>query len=114
MPKLEVPPGFAKEVADRIGCKTDMAVPFIEIALQNAILFDGKQSDYGPANISGFGTFGCIVRANDKFERLKNLFNKRRKRAVNEPIKDSYRDISNYMNIALLIEEGSWPGLPLK
>jgi len=71
---------------------------------------DQKQQDYGPRNISGFGTFGVVVRMNDKFERLKSLFNKgRRRRAVNESIIDTFRDISNYATIALMIETNQWP-----
>lgn len=71
--KLEVPPGLAKEVADKLGCKTDAVVPFLEISLQNCLLFDIKQQDYGPGNIARFGTFGCVVRMSDKLERLNNL-----------------------------------------
>jgi hypothetical protein len=47
---------------------------------------------------------------NDKMERLKTLFNKgRRKRAINESIVDTFRDISNYAIIALMLELGRWP-----
>ncbi len=78
--------------------------------LENALLLDKKQQDYGPGNISAFGTFGCIVRMNDKLERLKTLFNSgRRKRAVNESILDSFRDFSNYADIAHLVETKQWP-----
>lgn len=112
--KLEVPIGLAKEVADKLGLQTDLAVPFIERALENAILFDNKQLDYGTGNISGFGILGCMIRANDKHERLKTLLfgGGRKRKARNESVIDSYRDISNYMNIALMIEYGQWPGLP--
>ena len=82
---------------------------FLKVALANAQLMDRKQRDYGPRNISGFGMFGVVVRMNDKFERIKNLFNNRRKKATNEGIRDSLRDISNYANIAIMLDEGSWP-----
>lgn len=160
MPKLEIPPGLAKEVSDRLGCKNEAAIPFIEIALENCLLFDRKQSDYGPGNISKFGTFGCIVRMSDKLERLnsltgikfspeqrelfkqfrnhvkfieenehtlsivsilsdlngfmnklRSLFLRRRKRALNESIIDSFRDGANYNQIAMMIERGQWPGI---
>ena len=82
----------------------------LRIALENVKLLDNKQLDYGSKNISGFGTFGVVVRMNDKFERIKNLFNSgRRKRAVNESIRDSFRDISNYAIIALMVETKQWP-----
>ena len=47
----------------------------------------------------------------DKMERLANLFNKgRRRKAVNESIIDTFRDIANYGVIAMMLEEGKWPG----
>jgi len=109
MNKLTIPDGLAKDIAARLGCKTDATVDFLTIALQNALLFDQKNLDYGNKNISGFGSFGVIVRANDKFERLKNLFNNRRSVATNESIEDSFRDISNYCIIATMLEHGCWP-----
>lgn len=79
------------------------------IALENVKLLDKKQLDYGSKNISGFGTFGVVVRMNDKFERIKNLFKNKRRRAVNESIKDSFRDLSNYAIIAYMVETNQWP-----
>jgi hypothetical protein len=90
--------------------KTKAAQEFLRLALANAILMDRKQQDYGPGNIAAFGTFGVTVRMNDKMERLKTLFNKgRRKRAINESIIDTFRDISNYAIIALMLELERWP-----
>lgn len=82
---------------------------FLRVCLENAKLFDRKQTDYGPRNISGFGTFGVIVRMNDKFERLKTLMSKKRRKPQNESVMDSLRDISNYANIAILLETNHWP-----
>jgi hypothetical protein len=109
-PKLTVPETLVKEVCQRLGLNETATLGFVEVALQNAILFDMKQRDYGPRNMSAFGSFGVIVRASDKFERLKHLFNNRRSHATNESIEDSFRDISNYANIALMLESGKWPG----
>lgn len=81
----------------------------LRIALENVKLLDAKQRDYGSKNISSFGLFGVVVRMNDKFERIKNLLTNRRKSAVNESIRDSFRDISNYAIIALLVESKKWP-----
>lgn len=95
---------------ERLPLQTQAAKEFVRIALANALLMDRKQLDYGPKNISGFGTFGALVRMNDKFERLKTLFGTgKRKAAKNESIHDSLRDISNYAIIALLIELDRWP-----
>ncbi len=113
--KISLPPGFQVNViADSLGLKTNEAREFLTIALENALLMDKKQQDYGSKNISSFGTFGVVVRMNDKFERIKNLFNNKRKRAVNESIHDSFRDISNYAIIALMLEQGKWPNSELK
>jgi len=98
------------DMAEQLGIKTPAAKTFIRYALANALLMDRKQSDYGPKNISGFGTFGVVVRMNDKHERLKTLFNKsRRSKAANESIEDTFRDICNYAIIAHMVERGEWP-----
>jgi hypothetical protein len=81
----------------------------LRVAIRNIKLLDNKQRDYGSKNISSFGLFGVVVRMNDKFERIKNLLTNRRKSAVNESIRDSFRDISNYAIIALLVESKKWP-----
>jgi hypothetical protein len=107
---LSLPPDFhVNVIADSLGIKTSAGREFLQIALENALLMDRKQQDYGSKNISSFGVFGVVVRMNDKFERIKNLFNNRRKRAVNESIRDSFRDVSNYAIIALILEMGKWP-----
>lgn len=94
---------------DKLALKTQHAKEFLRFALANALLMDRKQQDYGPRNISKGGTFGCVLRASDKFERLFTLYQSgRRKRAINESIEDTFRDISNYMIIALMVEGGKW------
>lgn len=108
--KLEIPGDVnLEQLHQQLGIETAAAKEFLTIALENALLMDAKQKDYGSKNISGFGTFGVVVRMNDKFERLKNLFNNRRKRAINESILDSFRDISNYAIIAFMVETKRWP-----
>jgi len=101
--------GELADLAKKLGIETQAAKMFLAIALENCILMDNKQKDYGSANIRKGGTFGCVLRSSDKFERLFNLFNNRRRKAVNESIIDSFRDISNYMNIAIMLEKGQWP-----
>lgn len=89
--------------------KTKAGQIALSIALENIKLLDNKQLDYGSKNVSGFGTFGVVVRMNDKFERIKNLFKNKRRRAINESIRDSFRDLSNYAIIAYMVETNQWP-----
>ena len=102
-------PSLFDELCARLDLKTAAGRIFLRIALENTLLMDGKQVDYGSKNISGFGTYGVVVRMSDKMERIKNLFGKKRRRAVNESILDSFRDISNYANIAIMTETKNWP-----
>lgn len=96
-------------VARHLGIETQAARECLITALQNIQLINRKQQDYGPKNISAFGSFGVLVRMNDKFERLKHIFGKKRRRPMNESIRDSFRDLANYATIALVLEEGRWP-----
>ncbi len=70
-----------------------------------------KQADYGPRNITDFGEVGCLVRANDKIARLKNLLNNKSV-PKNESIDDSWVDLANYAIIALMLRKGIFE-LPL-
>ena len=109
MPKIDISDEHVTQVANALGITTNAGLIFLRIVLENAKLMDNKQKDYGPKNISGFGTLGVVVRMSDKFERIKNLFELRRKKAVNESIVDSFRDISNYAVIAIMVEKKVWP-----
>jgi hypothetical protein len=97
-----------ERVAKELGLQTAHSRYFLQVCFENAQLFDKKQLDYGPKNIIGFGVFGIIVRMNDKFERMKNLFMKKRK-PRNESMKDALRDIANYAMIATMVDTGRWP-----
>lgn len=92
-----------------LNVQTTAAKEALIVALENILLLDKKQLDYGSKNISEFGVFGCVVRMSDKHARLANLFVQRRNRPVNESIEDTFRDISNYSIIALLVANGKWP-----
>lgn len=110
--KIKLPVDFELKVATMataLELKTEAAKVFLRIAMENTLLMDKKQLDYGPHNIRKGGIFGCLLRASDKFERLFHLFNNRRGRATNESIRDSLRDISNYMNIAIMLDNKEWP-----
>jgi len=81
----------------------------LQVSLENIILLDRKHQDYGPTNIAQSGAYGCVVRMGDKWARLNHLYTQKRRRTINEPILDSFRDISNYGLIAILLESNKWP-----
>lgn len=115
----KVPADFFKSPADGISnfdrlcsdlcIQTKAGRTFLQRALENTCLMDGKQLDYGSTNISKFGTVGVVIRMSDKFERIANLFKKKKVRTVNESMKDSFVDISNYAIIAIMLENHEWP-----
>jgi len=81
-------------------------------------LFCKKQMDYGPSNIS-VGTdllteadvklslTGLWFRMNDKIQRIKNLLMNNQK-VNNEPMEDSFLDVSNYGIMATIVKNGKW------
>lgn len=97
------------EFANKIGIKTTAGWEALQVAVANTLLLDRKQQDYGPGNMNAFGLFGVVVRMTDKFERLKTLFSKKRNRVLNESMRDTFRDISNYATIAILLDTHRWP-----
>lgn len=101
-----------QNIADKLGCTEKLTVEFLRRALANAQLFDKKQHDYGSGNIAEFGTFGCVVRSSDKFKRISNLFRSGGGARVFESLTDNFQDISNYMIISQMCDEGAWPGVP--
>lgn len=109
--KIELPLSFEFDsVCADLGLKTKAGREFLRLALENTILMDRKQQDYGSKNISDFGKFGVLVRMNDKLQRIKNLFGTgKRKRAINESMRDSFRDISNYAIIFIMLDKEMWP-----
>lgn len=71
-----------------------------------------KQKDYGKDNILDFKEVGILVRANDKMSRLKNLVIGK-KRAQNESVEDSWKDLAGYAILALMLRNGTF-NLPMK
>ena|SRR6266487_2190210 len=51
----------------------------------------------------------CLDHLDDAMTQFKVLFAKKRKPAINEKLRDTFRDISNYAVIALLLDSGRWP-----
>ena len=72
-----------------------------------------KHHDYGPTNIAnapGGALNGLRVRIHDKTARINNLIDSG-KSAQHESLRDSFLDLMNYAAIALLVIDGSWPGV---
>jgi|TARA_R100001082_G_scaffold108961_1_gene85145 hypothetical protein len=86
--------------------------------IENLILFDKKQSDYGSKNIAAWdkkelNMLGVGFRLNDKLQRMMNLTwnrieNKESPAALNEPMLDTAKDIENYGTILELLESDEW------
>jgi|TARA_R110000822_G_scaffold4388_4_gene18854 hypothetical protein len=102
----ETYPGLAKE--------------FQQIQKEQYELFAGKMLDYGLSNISlgsnleekqdiHLSLTGIWLRCNDKINRLKNMLKRQGKNYVkDEPMIDSFIDISNYGIIAMLVLRDKW------
>ena len=98
----------------------ELAEEFIQIQKEQYDLFAGKMMDYGLGNIALGSTLtededvhlsltGIWLRCNDKINRLKNMLKRKGKSYVNdEPMIDSFIDISNYGIIAQLVMRGKW------
>jgi|TARA_R110000868_G_scaffold195048_5_gene440748 hypothetical protein len=94
---------------------------FKEIQQQDYELFCKKQFDYGPGNISLGSNLenpedvraslcGITFRVSDKVQRLINMIVKKSKieDAANEPVMDSFQDLSNFGIIARIVKNGKW------
>ena len=73
-------------------------------------VFQAKQADYGPGNISAAGEHGVALRANDKVQRLLTLTRADAGASrVAEALADTWVDLADYGVIGLLVHEGAWP-----
>ena len=81
-------------------------------------LFARKMLDYGKGNISVGSNLdtpeeekvaltGLWFRMNDKIQRIKNLLMTDQK-VNNEPLEDSFLDVSNYGIMATIVKNGKW------
>ena len=96
----------------------EMTGEFKRLQMEQYELFCRKQHDYGPGNIS-VGTqlatddeiklslTGLWFRMNDKIQRIKNLLMNNQK-VNNEPLEDSFLDVSNYGIMATIVKNGKW------
>ena len=92
----------------------DTCKEFIAIQKEHYETFCKKQFDYGPGNISLGSSLessisAIVVRLNDKMQRLINLvLRKGLTDSANEPVFDSFLDISVYGIIAEIVKRGKW------
>lgn len=98
----------------------ELAKEFKVIQKEQYELFAGKMLDYGLGNIALGSTLeeeedvqlsltGVWLRCNDKINRLKNMLKRKGKNYVSdEPMIDSFIDISNYGIIAQLVMRSKW------
>lgn len=91
---------------------------YTQIIAEQFELFAKKHIDYGMSNISAgtqlvnqeevdFALTGLWYRISDKVNRWKNLIITKGS-ANNEPLTDTYQDLTNYGIIAQLVERGMW------
>jgi len=97
----------------------EMTQEFQAIQQEQYRLFCIKQNDYGTGNVA-MGTMldspenirlsltGLIVRMNDKINRLLNLVVKNGETPENEPISDSFKDLSVYGIMSQIVATGKW------
>jgi|SRR6056300_1212984 hypothetical protein len=99
----------------------EMTQEFKKIQRDQYELFCKKQYDYGPQNIAvgsilktkediKLSLLGIWFRMQDKTERLKTLLmrEKHTPGVENEPITDSFSDVSNYGVMAQVVARGKW------
>ena len=109
-----------KTITDFENTYPTLAEEFRHIQKEQYELFAGKMMDYGLSNISlgsnleekddvHMSLTGIWLRCNDKINRLKNMLKRKGKSYVtDEPMIDSFIDISNYGVIAQLVMRNKW------
>lgn len=106
----------AQIVCNELNIKTPLGIQAVELTLQNLQTLDLKQRDYGRGNLDEFGSYGVLVRMNDKISRLKNLYKAKQrgdKQVNNESLLDSWLDAQNYSVLGAikhldeLVQEGT-------
>ena len=100
---------LAQETASKMDLTTPQAKMALELSLENVLIFDKKQQDYGSGNISNnpMPEFGVAIRANDKIQRIMHLLSKKGT-PINEAREDSWMDLANYALIGYLVAKGLW------
>jgi len=98
----------------------EMTKEFRKIQQEQYELFLHKQHDYGPQNVAvgsllktkadiKLSLLGLWFRIQDKTERIKTLLMRDKENSVqDEPVVDSYNDISVYGVMAQVVSRGKW------
>lgn len=97
------------QLEEALNVRTIAGKAVLRIFLENTLLMERKQLDYGPTNISKYGLMGVAVRLSDKVERIATLMGQRRRKPQNESLEDSFKDACNYGAIAQALIQGQWP-----
>jgi hypothetical protein len=107
---LEPWPQSAKELLARVTGDASFGDYAAEVYLGLHGLLVSKQADYGARAVNeapGGALHGVLVRAHDKYERLRHLEH------VTDPhhesVRDTWADLANYAVIALMLLDGTWP-----
>ena len=112
--------GTQKAITDFEKTYPTLAEAFKETQKEQYELFASKMMDYGLSNIAlgssleesediNLSLTGIWLRCNDKINRLKNMLKRKGRNYVqDEPMIDSFIDISNYGIIAQLVMKGKW------
>lgn len=88
-----------------------LEVKIIETMREYFLLWQQKQKSYGPHNIGQFGSQGCLIRSNDKIQRLiRHYFGGKDVSLSDESIEDTWKDLMGYAIMGLMCERGQWPG----
>jgi len=83
-----------------------------KVMLEYFGLWKMKQRSYGPHNIGAFGSAGCLIRSNDKIQRLRrHYFLAKDVSLSDESLEDTWKDLMGYAIMGLICERGQWPGL---
>lgn len=98
-----VPSELTDAVIEALQIKTDLGKVAVSVALNNLIVLDTKQQDYGRTNLDEFGAHGVLVRLNDKISRLKNL-SAPGSSHNHEAKLDTWLDAANYGLIGAILE----------
>ena len=112
--------GTHKAITDFEKTYPTLAEAFKETQKEQYEPFAKKMMDYGLSNIAlgssledsediNLSLTGIWLRCNDKINRLKNMLKRKGRNYVqDEPMIDSFIDISNYGIIAQLVMKGKW------
>ncbi len=99
-----------QEITTLLDLDTTLVRAVVPVVLENLMLMNRKQHDYGSLNLTKFGVPGIVVRTSDKLERLVQLTRPGAQAQVSEEsIADTLRDLSNYGLIGYVMQKNLWP-----